>query len=296
MSKLLRLLATASSLVLAGCQSALYSGINLLADDTGVVEHRDIVFDPVHQLALDVYRPERPRAGAPVVVFFYGGSWRNGERGWNAFVGRALARNGVIAVIPDYRKAPQVRFPAFVEDGARAVAWTRTHAGRYGADPARLHLMGHSAGAHIAAMLGADGRFLDAVGLAPADLDGVVGLAGPYDFLPIGSRRLAEVFGPVEDHPASQPVNFVDGDEPPFLLLQGLDDRVVIPRNARRLSARLAEHGVAVERHEYPGVGHPGILLALARPARSQAPVLADVLAFLEAAGTDAPGVAGGQR
>lgn len=279
---LMRLLATASSLALAGCQSALYSGINLLADDTGVVEQRGIVFDPAHALALDVYRPERPRAGAPTVLFFYGGSWRNGERGWYAFVGRALARNGVIAIIPDYRKAPQVRFPAFIEDGARAVAWAHAHAARHGADPGRLHLMGHSAGAQIAALLGTDGRHLAAVGLAPTDLAGVIGLAGPYDFLPITSRKLAEVFGPVERHPASQPVNFVDGDEPPFLLLQGLDDGVVIPRNARRMAARLAANGVAVEHREYPGVGHPGILLALARPARSQAPVLADVLAHLE--------------
>jgi acetyl esterase/lipase len=283
-----RLLATASALVLAGCQSALYSGINLLADDTGVVEHRGVMFDSARQLRLDLYQPEHPRVGAPMVVFFYGGSWRNGERGWNAFVGRALARNGVVAVIPDYRKAPQVGFPDFIEDGARAVAWAHGNAPGYGADPRQLHLMGHSAGAHIAALLGTDGRYLAAAGLRIDDLASVIGLAGPYDFLPITGSRLAEVFGPVEGHPDSQPVNFVDGDEPPFLLLQGLDDGVVIPRNARRMAARLAEQGVAVERHEYPGVGHPGILLALARPARSKAPVLADVLAHIERIGADA--------
>jgi acetyl esterase/lipase len=285
MTTVLRLLLGATCLALSGCQSALYSGINLLADDTGVVEHRGIVFDPARDLALDVYQPQRSRADAPVVVFFYGGSWRNGERGWNAFVGRALARNGVVVVIPDYRKVPKVRFPDFVEDGARAVAWTHANAGDYGGDPARLHLMGHSAGAHIAALLGTDGDYLGAVGLAPDRLAGVIGLAGPYDFLPIASRRLAEVFGPVADHPASQPVNFVDGDEPPFLLLQGLDDSVVIPRNARRLAQRLQAADGRVELREYPGVGHPGILLALARPPRSTAPVLADVLAHVERAG-----------
>lgn len=288
MTTLPRLLLSAICPVLAGCQSALYSGINLLADDAGVVEHRGIVFDPARDLALDVYQPQRPRAGAPVVVFFYGGSWRNGERGWNAFVGRALARSGVLAVIPDYRKVPGVRFPAFVEDGARAVAWAHAHAAGYGGDPGRVHLMGHSAGAHIAALLGSDGDYLAALGLAPDDLASVIGLAGPYDFLPIASRRLAEVFGPVDDHPASQPVNFVDGDEPPFLLLQGLDDSVVIPRNARRMAARLDAQGIGVELREYPDVGHPGILLALARPGRSSTPVLADVLAHLDRVGAGA--------
>lgn len=277
-----RLFAALAVLLLAGCQSAFYAGINLLADDAGISEQRGIVFDPVHDLALDIYRPRDLDASAPLVVFVYGGSWRSGERGWNAFVGRALARRGAVVVIPDYRKAPAVAFPAFVEDVAWAVAWSHRQAAALGADPDRIHLMGHSAGAHIAALLATDRRYLAAHGLEPGRLAGMIGLAGPYDFLPLGSRDLREVFDPPERHADSQPVNFVDGDEPPFLLLNGREDRVVIPRNSQRLAALLRAKDVPVTVTLYDDLGHPGILLALSRTGRGRAPVLADITRWLQ--------------
>jgi acetyl esterase/lipase len=280
---LLRTLLIAGGTVLvSGCQASFFGGINLFASNDGILVERDIVFAPEFDLELDVYRPDRVNVDAPVVVFVYGGSWRNGERSWVAFVGRALAKRGAIVVIPDYRKAPDVAYPAFVEDGAKAVAWARAHSARLGGRPERLHVMGHSAGAHIAAMIAIDARFLAREGMAPRDLAGLIGLAGPYDFLPITGDKLREVFGPTHDHPASQPVNFVDGDEPPALLLHGADDRVVWPRNSERLAARLRLKGIAAESRLYPGVGHSGILLALASRTRIGAPVLDDVARFLE--------------
>ena len=88
---------------------------------------------------------------APVVVFLYGGSWRNGAREDYRFVGRRLAQQGMLVLVADYRTYPETIFPGFVEDGASAVAWARAHAAGWGGDPRCLFVAGHSAGAQIAA-------------------------------------------------------------------------------------------------------------------------------------------------
>lgn len=274
----LGLLATSlASLLVAGCQGVYFSAINATVRDRDVISSE---FDPEHRLSLDVFRPAAGSASpAPVVVFLYGGSWRNGERDYYRFVGSALAARGVLVVIPDYRKAPAAPFPAFMDDAARAVAWARDHAAANGGDPKRLTVMGHSAGAHIAALLGTDAQYLQRVGMAPRDLHGVIGLAGPYDFLPITDPKIKEVFGRESDWPRSQPVNFVDGDEPPFLLIHGGADDTVWPRNSEHLAAKLRANNEAVTLKIVPGVGHIGLLNGFLSPRFS--PVLADSLQFL---------------
>jgi acetyl esterase/lipase len=259
----------------AGCSEIVFGALNFGVDDRAIAT---VVFDSGRGLALDVHRPQTTNGKSPVVVFFYGGSWQSGSRGQYRFVAQSFAKQGVLVVVPDYRKSPQVAFPAFVEDAARAVAWTRAHCAEYGGDPSRIFLVGHSAGAHIAAMLGTDARFLHAVGMQPRDLAGVIGLAGPYDFLPITDPALKPVFGPESDWPASQPVNFVDGDEPPFLLLQGDADTRVRPRNAQRLAARLREREEPVEIRMIVGAGHIDLLVGL---LRESSPVRRAVLDFV---------------
>lgn len=278
-----RLLVLLGAGLLGGCQAMLFGGLNLGAHREGVQVVRDVVFDPAHQLALDVYRPLQAK-GAPVVVFFYGGSWKSGRRQWYRWVGEALAHRGLVVVIPDYRKWPRVKLEGFMRDAAHAVAWTRSHAGNYGGDPHALFVMGHSAGAHIAALLATDAHWLAAEGLRPRELAGVIGLAGPYDFLPLTDATFIDMFGHTRvEQLRSQPVHFVDGDEPPMLLLQGEADNTVWPRNAKSLAAALRVEGEPVTLQMYPGVGHIGILLALSRPFRGKAPALADVLQFVQA-------------
>jgi acetyl esterase/lipase len=198
-----------------------------------------------------------------------------------AFVGEALAASGIVAVLPDYREYPAVRFPAFVEDAARAVGWARQHARALGGNSSRLYVAGHSAGGHIAALLGTDAHYLRAQGFAPRDLAGVIAIAGPHDFLPITEADLAEIFGPPERYPASQPVNFVDGDEPPFLLLHGSDDDIVRTRNSVSLAERLLAAHEPGELRLYPGVGHIRILAAMDLSYDGLAPTLDDVKAFV---------------
>ena len=282
-----RLLASALLLLgsglLTGCQAALFGGLNVTSKATDVVVQRDIVFDPAHDLALDVYRP-RDAHNAPVVVFFYGGSWKSGKRQWYRWAGMALAQRGLMVVIPDYRLWPKVKLDGFMQDAAHAVAWTHAHAAQYGGNTTQLFVMGHSAGAHIGALLATDAHWLNAVGMQPRQLAGFIGLAGPYDFLPLTDPDFVDMFG--STHAAqlrSQPVHFVDGDEPPMLLLQGAADKVVQPRNATSMADAMRRKGESVEVKMYPDIGHTAILLAMSRPFHSKAPVLADTLQFIHA-------------
>ncbi|MEP6899175.1 MAG: alpha/beta hydrolase [Rhodanobacter sp.] len=267
--------------LLTGCQAALFSGFNATASKTGVAVQRDIVFDPAHHLALDVYRPD-DATHAPVVVFFFGGSWKSGKRQWYAWVGEALAKRGMVVVIPDYRLWPEVKLDGFMQDGAHAVAWTHAHAADYGGDPNHLFVMGHSAGAHIGALLATDAHWLATVGMQPRQLAGFIGLAGPYDFLPLTNADYIDMFGSTHDEQLrSQPVHFVDGDEPPMLLMQGTTDKIVWPRNAESLARALRARGEPVELKMYPDIGHLTILFAMSRPLRGKAPVIEDVVQFV---------------
>jgi acetyl esterase/lipase len=269
-----------AALLLGACAQIYYATIGSADSAHNLEVHRGIVFDSAHSLALDVYAPHAA-ASAPVVVFFYGGSWEGGRRRWYRYVGETLASNGIVAVIPDYRKFPDVRFPEFVDDAANAAKWAFDNAAQYGGDAKRIFVMGHSAGGHIAALLACDKRYLAKAGLSPKDLAGMIGLAGAYAFLPWEDDE-ADIFG---DDPKgrydSQPINFVDGDEPPMLLLQGLDDDEVPPNNAEVMAERAqAMDGTAVLKL-YPDVDHGELLLAIARSHASAAPVLRDTLAFI---------------
>jgi acetyl esterase/lipase len=244
---------------------------------------RDLPFGPEPRQRLDLYRPLTSRtlaAGSslPIIVFVHGGSWQSGSKDGYAFVGRALAARGFLVAVPNYRLVPEVRYPAFLEDNAGAVRWMIGNAARHGGDPRRIILVGHSAGAYNAAMLALDPRWLGAERQA---LKGFVGLAGPYDFLPLDGPVTKAAFGGELEPTSTQPIQFASRDDPPTLLLHGSGDTTVFPRNSQSLKTRLAQAGADARIRIYPGVGHVGILTAIARPFRSsKAPVLDDVAVF----------------
>jgi acetyl esterase/lipase len=260
--------------------------LNAVAPRSGVMPSDDIAYADGPRHTLDIYAPRATAAPAPVVVFFYGGGWASGDKAMYRFVGASLAAQGVLVVIPDYRLYPDVRFPGFVDDAAKAVAWTHANAARFGGDPHRLFLMGHSAGAHIATLLALDASYLHAVHLSPArDVCGVIGLAGPYDFLPLHDATLKAVFGPAADRARSQPINFVSARAPPMLLLAGRDDHTVDPGNTVRLAGRLRAAGGTVEDRLYPMIGHKTLIVAFSDPLSFLAPVRQATLDFVAAHG-----------
>ena len=276
----------AAVLVLSGCTQ-----LGLWVLNTGTAFERyerttDIVYAPARANRLDVYLPVHPDH-SPVVVFFFGGGWNSGDKASYRFVGAALADAGIIAVVPNYTLYPAAKFPVFMQDAAQAIAWTRSHALEWGGDPDRLYVAGHSAGAQIAIMLALDEKYLKQVGGASHWLRGAVGLAGPYDFLPLNEAYLRDLFGPPASYALSQPINFVRSDAPPLLLMCGLKDQRVDPQNTSRLAAAIAGKGGRVTTRYFDTAGHADLVVAFSNLRAGRLPVLAEIERFIAA--TTAP-------
>lgn len=254
--------------------------LNRMTTSEGYDTHKDVIYDDATGLKLDVYSPPNAQ-NAPVVVFFYGGRWSGGFRQDYKFIGQALTQQGFVAVVPDTRYYPKVRFPTFVEDAAQAVKWTHDNIEKFGGSPAKLFVMGHQSGAHIAAMLALDPEYLKAAGGTRKWLRGMIGLAGPYDFLPLTSSELRDMFGPSDQFDKSQPIQYVDGRNPPLLLMHGEDDQDVLVKNTRNLAAAVARAGGEVETVIYPQMDNNRILATIAAPLRSTSDVLINITDFV---------------
>ncbi|OHV16433.1 alpha/beta hydrolase [Methylorubrum extorquens] len=270
-----------TALGLSGCSPlALFDALGP-RDKGGRLAIRDAAYGADPRQRLDVFVPTVPVERAPVLVFFYGGSWNSGSKDDYAFAAQALAAQGFVTVLPDYRLYPQARFPDFLKDGAAAIAWVRDNIAAQGGDPSRIVLAGHSAGAYNAAMLGLDPEYLRQAGVDPRIIRAVAGLSGPYDFLPFDQKTSIDVFGQAPDPEATQPVSYAGAHSPPTFLATGDKDTVVRPRNTASLAARLREARVPVQERVYEGLDHADTLLSLSVSFRRKAPVLAEMSAFL---------------
>lgn len=230
-------------------------------------------YGPHKRQRLDLYRPDGP-GPFPVLFFSYGGSWDSGWRQDYGFVGRAFAAQGYLTAIADYRLVPEVHYPAFVDDTKAAMDWVVSHAAEYGGDGRGLFVAGHSAGAYNAAQA--------VLQRHKNDIRAAAFMAVPADFLPFDSAKSIAAFSTAPDLPETQPINQDLRNAPPMLLLHGTDDETVGLHNSRNFFAALAAAGRAPELKIYDGLGHVGILLALAKPLRGRAPVLDDILRFFQ--------------
>lgn len=197
--------------------------------------------------SLDVYAPASG-SQMPVMLWVHGGGWTKGDKARVGAKPRAFNDHGMVLVSVNYRLQPAVDFRAQAGDLARAIRWTHDHAADYGASPQKIFIMGHSAGAHLAALVATDGRYLDAECLKLNVLRGVVLLDGAaYDIpwrmanapLPRMKEAARKLF---TDDPDTQkdasPISHVARDKgiPPFLILHVADRR-----DSRLLSERLAQ-------------------------------------------------------
>ncbi len=261
---------------LIGC-SPLYL-VNTISTENDYITVFDERYGNEQRQQLDIYMPERIVAGSPVVVFFYGGSWKRGEKANYAFVGHSLSSKGFITVIPDYRLYPEVTFPAFVEDGARALAWVSEHLEQASNG---VVVMGHSAGAHTAALLALDKSYLAVTDQPSNIISGMIGLAGPYGFNPMKYRSTKPIFADVESIEKTMPITFACSEKLPLLLIHGLDDRVVIPENSRELKRRAYECAGNVEYVELDDIGHYSILLGLSNSFLAEDSIQSSIEIFL---------------
>ncbi len=269
--------------VLTACSPVrLLNGVASVSGDSQ--RATNLAYGPLARQKLDVYTPTvaAPSGGWPVAVFFYGGSWNSGERADYRFVGSALAARGVLTLVADYRLYPEVRFPEFLRDSALAVAWGLTEAGRLGGNPKRVFVMGHSAGGYNAAMLALDPRWLASAGHAPTELAGWIGLAGAYDFLPSSLPDVQPVFFHPNYPPNAQPIDFGSVRAVPTFLGAPVTDAVVSPtRSTLALAARLEAAGTPLTLRMYERASHSTLIGAFSPPLRFLAPVLDDVLDFM---------------
>ena len=273
-------LAASTSLALTGCTAL--GALDALVPRGTYRSEEDITYGSDPRQRLDVYRPLQPAGEAPLVVFFYGGSWTRGSRADYRFVGEALASAGIVTVVADYRLSPQVRWAGILQDCAMATRWAFHEAARLGSSPRRVHVMGHSAGAYNAAMLALDPRWLAPHGLRPGELAGWVGLAGPYDFLPISDPDSRVAFDWPSTPRDSQPITHASAQAPRTLLIAARDDRTVDPtRNSVALAGRLRQAGTPVRLEIFEHVNHVTLVGALAQPLRGLAPVREEVTRFL---------------
>jgi acetyl esterase/lipase len=247
-------------------------------DDARVLA-QDLPYADGERKKLDIYGPNELNGLAPVVMFIYGGSWKQGSRSDYQFVGRAFAANGFIAVIADYRLYPDVTYPAFLEDNAQAVKWIEDNIASYGGDTSRFFIAGHSAGAYNAVMLGLEQSFFREYGVT-MPVKGIAAISGPYDFYPFEYDEVRNTFGGLDNPEGTQPINLVAPDEPPMLLLAGRSDPIVRVQNTEHLAAKLKAAGDWVTAKYYDNIGHMEPVFAIGAMWRWRAPVLADIVAF----------------
>ncbi len=271
-----------AGLGLAGC-SAIGAFNAVASGDAGSeLAASDIAYGEHPRQRLDVYAPAKRGASMPVIFFIYGGSWDSGSRSDYAFAGRALAAQGYVIVVADYRLVPEVQFPDFLDDNARALRWLTDNVSRFGGDPGRVALVGHSAGAYNAMMLALDARYLRRAGVAASSIKAIVGLSGPYDFFPFTSPAARAAMGKAPDPLQTQPVTFARSGAPPMFLAHGLDDTTVNPRNTATMAARLRLRGAIVTERRYPGLDHADTLLAIPQFTRAKRQaVFDDMMRFL---------------
>ncbi len=236
--------------------------------------------DPAQKL--EMFVPQGAKGSLPVLIFVHGGSWAGGDPHDYRFIARTFCAQGYAVVLAGYRLYPKVQFPAMLEDGASAVRWVHDNAAKLGGDPARVALMGHSAGAYNVTMLTLDPQWLRAVGLDDSAILGTVALAGPFDFLPLDSDATIHSFGNAPDLAKTQPITFVRKDAPPLLLVTGDADTRVRPRNSKRLAQLLTQAGVPNQPILLEGVTHEKIIMMFAQPFARDRRAIDAVLPFLE--------------
>lgn len=262
-----------SLLSVQGCALTL---LDWITPSDGYKAKKNIAYGSLPRQKLDVYTPVAQDKKMKTILFFYGGAWQEGSKNKYRFVAQALTNKGYQVIIPDYRVYPEVLFPGFMEDSSKVLAWVDANLDQ------PIVLMGHSAGAHIAALLAFDKSYSQKRNIDRKNIIGFIGLSGPYDFLPLKSERLKTIFNGADNLEDTQPINFVDQSSPPSLLLHGLEDTRVLPFNTEFLAKALTDKGVSVEVHLFPEVGHANTVGALSILLRDKLPVLDLITQFVD--------------
>lgn len=238
---------------------------------------KNVSFGEGERDKLDIYRAETPKENAPVLMFVHGGSWDSGSKGIYKFLAEGFTQSGYDMVVPNYRIYPDAKFPNFLEDNAKAVAFTaETFPGR------KIVLIGHSAGAYNVLMLGLRDEYLSGAGVNRCEtVAGVVGLAAPTGIVPLESARLIEIF-PDRFTAADAVLNNVNAPAPAIFLGHGESDTTVYPKNSTALAEKVTARGGSAQVEIYPGQSHTDVVKVLSRHFDNDTTLKADIVEFID--------------
>ena len=247
-----------------------------------VTETLNLSYGDNDRQVLDVVSSENCRS-APVVLFFHGGSWRWGQKDYHREIGKQFAKKGIVFCTANYRLYPEVRFPSFAQDVALAASWVRKNIRSHGGDGKNLFLMGHSAGAHSACLVGLDPVYLRAHGGGQKWLRGVISMSAPYEFDPSKEFLYRDLFPSTLDRNSTMPMFQAGRNEaPPFLLMHGRFDPLIKYELCEKFSESLKQAGGVVERKIYASHGHFSLVRRTSSWHVWPKPLLGDVLGFIE--------------
>lgn len=273
----LRILLLSLVLFISACSPL--SLLNSTVNHNGYVSTLNQSYGSGERQHLNVHVPRKKMPGSDVLIFFYGGRWQFGNKEEYTFVADAFTSKGIITVLPDYHLYPAVGWQDFVRDGATAYQWVYDNIAKHGGNPRRIFVMGHSAGAYIAAMVAVDESLLGDGSKRPC---GFIGLAGPYNFLPIEQPDIRLVFSDATDLQSTQPINYVSKTDPEMLLLHGKDDTTVKPVNSTSMAEAVQQQDGRAKVLLYSDVDHTDILVSLSSTFRHYSPALQDSVEFIK--------------
>lgn len=270
----------AAATALAAC--APVSILNGITPSSTFDRTKNVSFGEGDRDELDIYRAEKPKSGAPVLMFVHGGSWDSGSKGIYKFLAEGFTKSGYDIVVPNYRIYPEAKFPNFLEDNAKAVAFTaETFPDR------KIVLIGHSAGAYNVLMLGLRDEYLSGAGVDRcANISGIVALAAPTGIVPLDSEPLTIIF-PDRFTADDAALNNVNGPAPAVFLGHGESDTTVYPKNSTALAEKITARGGVAQVELYPGQSHTDVIKVLSRHFDGDTTLKADIVKFIESLSQD---------
>lgn len=221
---------------------------------------------------LDLYLPTGKK-NFPVVMFVHGGGYQKGDRKEAEDFGKLLASHGIGVAAISYRLYPQVKHPEHIQDVARAFAWVKKHIAERGGAANQVFVSGHSAGAHLVALLATDKKYVQGEKLQLADIRGVIALSGGYRILPI--RKI--VFGDEETMKDASPFSHLGKGKPPFLIVYGGAENQERHALSEELRDALKKEGNVATCVEIPERDHHGLFTKIAEGE----PTLEAILGFV---------------
>lgn len=270
------------SLFVSSCATTGLKTINGLAKLGDYSVHKNISYTEKPDNQLDIYVPSKDIKA--VIVFYYGGCWGNCTSKNKAdylFIADTLTKQGYAVVIPDCRQYPDVKFHDIMDDAEASFLWSINHLQEYKIETDNIYVMGHSSGAHVAAMLVDNKKYIVE---DRKKINGFIGLAGPYDFYPFDKEDayLYDLFSSQNNYYASQPINHIDGNEPPHLILHGKNDKTVFTHNAVNITQKLKQNNTEHQLVLFEKMKHVNILVSLSKPLRKNSKVLKHINSFIE--------------